>query len=71
MNTSTRKILTTLLLRIIIRTIKGNKLKIFKEVEKISFKIIKFKAHSQFNLTCDNNNLLPMYLNLYLYQLAL
>ena len=35
------------------KTIKRNELKIFREVEKISFKIIKLKAHLQFNLTCD------------------
>ena len=48
MNTNTRKIITTWLSRIIIRTIKGNKLKIFRDVEKLDFKIIKLKAYLQF-----------------------
>ena len=41
MNTSPRKILTAWLSRIVIRTLKRNKLKLFKEIEKINFKTIK------------------------------
>ena len=53
MTSNIRKILTTWLSRIVIRKLKGNKLKTFRELEKINCKLIKLKAHLQFNLTCD------------------
>ena len=52
MTSNIRKILTTWLSRIVIRKLKGNKLKTFRELEKINCKLIKLKAHLQFNLTC-------------------
>ena len=64
MTSNIRKILTTWLSRIVIRKLKGNKLKTYRKLEKINCKLIKLKAHLQFNLTCDMNNLLPIYTNI-------
>ena len=49
MTSNIRKILTTWLSRIVIRKFKGNKFKTFRELEKINCKLIKLKAHLQFN----------------------
>ena len=55
MTSNIRKILTTWLSRIVIRKLKGNELKTFRELKKTNCKLIKLKAHLQFNLTCDHN----------------
>ena len=65
MKTSTKKILTTWLSKIVIRTLKGNKVKIFRETKKY-FKNYKLKTHLQFHLTCDNKNLLPIYKKIFM-----
>ena len=39
----------------------------FRNLEKISLKYSASKAHRQFNITCINNKLLPIYTNIYIY----
>ena len=41
-------------IKIALRTLKENKLKIFRKIEKINLKIIKLKSYLQFNLTSEN-----------------
>ena len=39
----------------------------FRQLEKCKLKNIKEKSHLVFNETCLNNNLLPVYTNIYIY----
>ena len=38
----------------------------YRELEKITIKIIKDESHLAFNLACLQNNLLPIYTNIYI-----
>ena len=40
---------------------------VYKNIEKISIKIVAVNSHQSFNETCLNNNLLPIYTNIYIY----
>ena len=52
--------------RCILRVTKENKLK-FIQLKKYKLKNLKAKIHLVFNETCLNNNLLPVYTNMYIY----
>ena len=42
----------------------------FRKIEKTSLKLLETKAHRQFNITCQNKNLLPNYTNIKLHDNA-
>ena len=58
-----RKLVITWLSLVIVRLITGETLRTFRMMEKIWTKRTKIKSHLEFNITCDNCDLLPIFTN--------
>ena len=56
-----RKLVITWLSLVIVRLITGETLRTFRMMEKIWTKRTKIKSHLEFNITCDNCDLLPIF----------
>ena len=56
-----RKLVITWLSLVIVRLITGEPLRTFRMMEKIWTKRTKIKSHLEFNITCDNCDLLPIF----------
>ena len=64
------KFLTLWYSKIAFRFLSDENKKIFRQLEKVSLKIISAQSHLSFNETCLNNKLLPKYTNVHLHDEA-
>ena len=62
-----RKIISFWLSKLILKILKSNEKSLFRFLEKTTIKLLEIKLHRLFNETCLNNDLLPIYTNIYIY----
>ena len=59
-----RKFVITWMSLVILKIIDGHSLATFRQLEKLWIKKTRILCHLDFNITCDNCDLLPIYTNL-------
>ena len=66
-NTATQKAITLWFSKIVLKIIPNDVKEVFRKYEKEARKLLTAHSHRNFNETCLNNNLLPIYSNIYIY----